>query len=521
MLNRRLRERATLIEMYWSTVRRQRMCEPPPGLDTETAQLIVQLERYLSASDTSAAFVDDLWQRIATTPEPTTSRAWRVPAFDPERQRRITSRSRDAGEEQHIMADHSPAHPEPLSLPRKRWTRELLKLAAAAVIFMIVGAVLALTLRDDSSDVPGVAPGATPTVTIPAATPDAPQATATGGSTATASVASSTIDRASTAAIARTATAEETVAAQATADASLPGPGTVIAAIPVGAVPEGHVFATGSLWVSNIEDQTISRIDAATNTVVATIPVGSPTDHPAMVAAWGDEIWVLNPVDRTLMRIDPATNTIATTIAIGEGADPVNDPQRLAVSDGAIWVSDTLSYRVVRIDPQTQSVVASIEGIGTPHSIGATADGIWVASVINEQILRIDPATNEVVARIGTPDLGLNSVYVAGNEVWAGGPSVIVRIDPATNAIAESISLPEPIFFDYGGFIAVGDGSIWFAATPEVTLYRIDIATQSVAAVLRSDAITNVADLSAIYADGSLWLTGIEANMVTRVAPTP
>jgi YVTN family beta-propeller protein len=62
----------------------------------------------------------------------------------------------------------------------------------------------------------------------------------------------------------------------ASSPASEPVVGEIIATIAVGNTP-GDVVAIGdgALWVPNVGDGTVSHIDAKTNEVVATIPIGT------------------------------------------------------------------------------------------------------------------------------------------------------------------------------------------------------------------------------------------------------
>jgi streptogramin lyase len=238
-----------------------------------------------------------------------------------------------------------------------------------------------------------------------------------------------------------------------------------------------------------------------------------------MISAFGDQIWVLNPQDQTLMRIDPATNTIATTFEIDTEGPIAPDPQRLAVGDGAIWVSDTNNHQVLRIDPQTGAVVVIVSDINLPHSIGATADAVWVADVGREEIVRIDPATTQIVARIDLEGYFFDGVYVVGDEVWASDPTHLVRIDPATNQLDITITLPPEASFDYGWTIGVADGTVWIAAKPVRTLYRIDIAGHTVTPLFRAPG--REPGFGVLYGDGSLWLSDLEPNEIIRLNPTP
>ena len=93
-------------------------------------------------------------------------------------------------------------------------------------------------------------------------------------------------------------------------------------------------------YVTNSEDNTVSVIDTATNTVTATVPVGS---YPWGVAVSpdGTKVYVANEGSNTVSVIDTATNTVTATVDVG-----IN-PLGVAVSpDGTkVYVTNSnLSY---------------------------------------------------------------------------------------------------------------------------------------------------------------------------------
>jgi YVTN family beta-propeller protein len=60
------------------------------------------------------------------------------------------------------------------------------------------------------------------------------------------------------------------------------------------------------VWVSNADDNTVSRVDPSTNGVIATIPVG---DHPDLVLEAAGSVWVRAAYGGGgFQRIDPSTN---------------------------------------------------------------------------------------------------------------------------------------------------------------------------------------------------------------------
>ena len=96
---------------------------------------------------------------------------------------------------------------------------------------------------------------------------------------------------------------------------------TVIATIlPVGLVPFGvAVSPDGSkVYVTNSVSPTgtVSVIDTATNTVSATVPVGIAPFGVA-VKPDGSKVYVANQLASTVSVIDTATNTVSATIPVG------------------------------------------------------------------------------------------------------------------------------------------------------------------------------------------------------------
>ena len=82
------------------------------------------------------------------------------------------------------------------------------------------------------------------------------------------------------------------------------------------------------MWVANLDDKTLSRIDAATHDLVRTITLDAT---PTGVAVGLGSVWVANGLVGTVVRVDTTTNepvepievtfrSNAGTVAVGEGA---------------------------------------------------------------------------------------------------------------------------------------------------------------------------------------------------------
>ncbi|WP_371068346.1 YncE family protein, partial [Salmonella enterica] len=77
-------------------------------------------------------------------------------------------------------------------------------------------------------------------------------------------------------------------------------------------------------YVPNALNGNVSVIDTATNTVVATIPVGS-NPQGAAVHPSGGLVYVVNAGSNSVSVIDTASNTVMTTVPVG------SNPQGAAV----------------------------------------------------------------------------------------------------------------------------------------------------------------------------------------------
>jgi ABC-type branched-subunit amino acid transport system substrate-binding protein len=117
----------------------------------------------------------------------------------------------------------------------------------------------------------------------------------------------------------------------------LDGDGRATARIPIVSRPDFESpyplsvrVGEGSVWVLNGNTATVTRIDPQQRAVLATITLG--IDHgPVRLAVGGGAAWVANG-DGTLSRIDAATNTVRTIPLAHRLKD-------VAVAGGLVWVS--------------------------------------------------------------------------------------------------------------------------------------------------------------------------------------
>jgi branched-chain amino acid transport system substrate-binding protein len=85
-------------------------------------------------------------------------------------------------------------------------------------------------------------------------------------------------------------------------------------------------------------------------------------------------VWVSSQLDDTVSRIDPATNRLTDTVPVGAGASGV------AVGLDAVWVANTIDGTVSRVDPREVEVTDTIDVDGSPVDVAVGRDTVWVAT---------------------------------------------------------------------------------------------------------------------------------------------
>src|SRR5438552_1027816 len=216
-------------------------------------------------------------------------------------------------------------------------------------------------------------------------------------------------------------------------------------------------------YITNLNDGTVSVIDTASNTVMATVPVGNFPNGVA-VTPDGAHVYVANVGDGTVSVIDTASNGVIATVTVGGG------PVGVAVTpDGArVYVGNFSGNTVSVIATATNTVTATVTVGLNPEGIAVTPDGtrVYVANFNANTISVIATASNTVTA---TVTVGANPAGVAvtpdGAHVYVANQNSnnVAMIATAGNTVTAAVPvgvLPRA----FGKFISSsGD------ATPPVT----------------------------------------------------
>jgi DNA-binding SARP family transcriptional activator/streptogramin lyase len=272
-----------------------------------------------------------------------------------------------------------------------------------------------------------------------------------------------------------------------------PDTGDVLDVIPVGRQPVAVAVVGASVWVSNADDATLTRVDRKTGETDAigglkppfdlvadgtrhlwmstysyeqVTRVDTRTGHQDLVVPLGHNafllgigagsLWVTEPPanlgDRgTVGRINLKTAKVERTIPVG------TSPMDVKVGMGAAWVTNNSDASVTRINLGDRSVERIPIGLA-PGPLAIAFGSIWIiAGRTHDTVWRLNPETREAdaVIKVGKSPVNIEAdahgLWVALREA-----GTIKRIDPRTNTVVKTKHLGyKPLG------MTVGAGALW------------------------------------------------------------
>jgi YVTN family beta-propeller protein len=249
-----------------------------------------------------------------------------------------------------------------------------------------------------------------------------------------------------------------------------PRTGEIVAAIPVGIQPGPIAAGAGSVWVGNLQDRNLTRIDPKERSVIATVSLGDRT--PTGVAVGAGAVWVVHGLRGALSRVDQQFNRVQRTIAV-TGRSPAGS---VAVGAGYVWAAYGDST-LARVQPASMQVAGSALTGFLPAAVVLGGGAVWVVNSGDSTLQRFSPFTFQEGA-VRTISVGGRPVALAYGEgaLWVAnrGDDTVTRVDPRTHATLDIRVGDEP------AAVAVGAGAVWVANSGEGTLSRIDPKTTEV-----------------------------------------
>jgi YVTN family beta-propeller protein len=265
----------------------------------------------------------------------------------------------------------------------------------------------------------------------------------------------------------------------------------VVSTIPVGFFPSSVLFSSDGTraYISNPGSGTVSVIDTASNTVVASIRLPTGPEFFQAITPDGKHLYETDGCCRVLV-VDTATNTMSSTIFVGNGPGPIAvTPDGLHVyvvnqADRTVSVIDTSSNTVVG-GPIPVTSQSSFAGglVFTPDGGHAYVggSGITVINTSNNSTTTIPlPPTVSATSLAITPDGG--KVLFTTHSFTTGVPSSLGVIRTADNTVQTAFSFPAQANLGFGNQVAItpDGGFAWVSDNAENLIWIFSTTTMSV-----------------------------------------
>ena len=246
---------------------------------------------------------------------------------------------------------------------------------------------------------------------------------------------------------------------------------SVIATIPVGGLPIGIAVSRDGTraYVANYNDNTVSVINAITNKVMATISAGISFPYCVAVSPVGGLAFVGNRGSENVAVINTASNTVTATIPVG------SQPFGITVSPDGSRVYATCTDGLVVINALTNAIISTNPAVnGTGLALSPDGSHLYVAprAEYNTSITVVNTATNAVIDNIPVDSLTLAGVCVSpdGSRVYVAGSrltptpanyfGIVLIVNTATDAIIGSVKFTSPD--EAYGISITPDGSLLY-----------------------------------------------------------
>lgn len=249
--------------------------------------------------------------------------------------------------------------------------------------------------------------------------------------------------------------------------------------------------ATGTIIASNMNAHSVSIVDVASGSTIATLPTGegphevavSHDGRRAVVSMYGNR----NAIGSSLMLIDLSAPTAPPKIIeLGAGNQR---PHGLAFlpGDRQLLVTGERAQRLLLVDLESGAIDSSmVTGQATTHMVALSRDGAraFTTNIAAMSVSAVDVATRTVHATfpVGARIEGL-AVTPDGREVWVGGNESrkVYVLDGTSGAILHTI---EGFGMPYRIGITPDRRTAVISDPGEEKIHLVDVATHAVRSVI-------------------------------------
>ncbi len=289
--------------------------------------------------------------------------------------------------------------------------------------------------------------------------------------------------------------------------------GTVVHLEGIAVSPDGS-----KVYVCKNGNGTVAVVNTATNTLLTTITVGS-SPSGVVVSPDGSRVYVTNQSSGTVSVINTVSNTVVATVTVG------SFPQGITISpDGSkVYVGNYFGNSVSVINTTTNTVSATINltlASSVPADLCVSPDGsrVYVTASNVNSLYSINTSTNAVTAiNIGRTSQGI-SISPDGSKVYASNnyTNVLSVINTATNTLTNTIPVgAEP----YGVSVSSDGSTIYVNNATGGTVSVINAATETVTNTVPVGSAPK--GMGRFVSASTAACTGNPVSFTITVNPTP
>ena len=252
------------------------------------------------------------------------------------------------------------------------------------------------------------------------------------------------------------------------------------------------------VYVTNEVSGDLSVIDPATNTAVATLPLGK-RPRGIRVAPAGPELYIalsgspisppgtdeskLPPPDRASDGIGIVDTRTLTLRTILRGPQ---DPEQTSVSrDGArLYIANEDKGTATVMEIAGGKTIAEFPVGGEPEGVTITPDGrfVYVTSELDGQVTVIDTAANKVVKQIPVGPRPRDTAFTPDSTrgyVTSENGASISAVDTATHTVTETIKLTGEMVRPMGAVVSPDGQRLYVSTGRGGTVIAVDTATNT------------------------------------------
>jgi DNA-binding SARP family transcriptional activator/streptogramin lyase len=267
----------------------------------------------------------------------------------------------------------------------------------------------------------------------------------------------------------------------------------------------GLVLTTGDAKSPVVIPDSLVKIDPKTNKVVDVIGVGR---LPVATALGGDFVWVVNVGDSTLTRVDSNSGDTRTIGGLNNPSGITGD------GNGNVWVTTATYESVVRVNGKTLHPDITVPLHHTAFLPAVGAGSVWVTEPpfnLGEHgtLARINLATTKLERRFTVGPFPV-AVAIGERAAWVtnGADASVSRIGLGDGSVQRI-----PVGLAPGG-IVTGFGSIWLTAGTKA-IWRLNPGTRQVEKIIDVGG----APFGLTAGPDAVWVTLPETGTVVRIDP--